>query len=92
MILAAAVAACGGSSTPAQVSSPSPSPHVPGGLVNGPRCGALRAQIQANVQTLQLEQTSGQTAEAQQTQAQIDASLTAARAIPGCDVSDLVPH
>ena len=65
---------------------------MPGGLVNGSRCGALRAQVQANVQTLQIQQASGQTAEAQKTQAQIDASLAAARAIPGCDVSDLAPR
>ena len=70
------------------VATPSP----PSGLVNGSRCSALRVQIQANVQTLQLEQAAGHTAEAQKVQAQIAASQTAARAIPGCDVSDLAPH
>ena len=47
-------------------------------------------QVQANVQTLQLEQAAGHDDQVQQLQAQIAASVAAARAIPGCSVSDLV--
>jgi hypothetical protein len=90
-----AAAGCGSSDAPApDVPSiaPSPSPHVPGGLVNGSRCSALRVQIQTNVSTLQLEEAAGHDAEVTKLKAQIAASQTAARAIPGCDVSDVLPR
>ena len=91
--MAAAAAACGSSSAPSQtIPSPSPSPPPAHGLVNGSRCAALRVQIQANVQALQLEQAAGHADQVQQLQTQIAASVAAARAIPGCSVTDLLPH
>ncbi len=95
LLLALAAAGCGSSDAPApDVPSiaPSPSPHVPGGLVNGTRCSALRIQLQANAQTLQLEEAAGHIDRVKQLKAQIAASQTAARAIPGCDVSDVLPR
>ena len=95
LLVAMLAAGCGSSAAPApDVPSiaPSPSPHVPDGLVNGPRCGALRVQIQANVQALQLEEAAGHDAEVTRLRAQIAASQTAARALPGCDVSDVLPR
>jgi hypothetical protein len=90
-----ALAGCGSSSSPTPAASPaasSPAASPPSGLVNGSRCAALRVQVQSNVQALQLEQAAGHTDQVQQLQTQIAASRTAARAIPGCDVSDLIPR
>jgi len=93
LLFLALAAGCGSSASPAQ--SPEPAvttPSPPSGLVNGTRCAALRVQLQANVQTLQLEEAAGHADAVTRLKAQIAASQTAARAIPGCDVSDLVPR
>ena len=67
----------------------SPSPSAPTGGIAGILCRTHRVQIQANEQSLTVEEAAGHTAAAAALRAQIRDGLTAAKAIPGCDVQDL---
>jgi hypothetical protein len=52
-------------------------------------CRTHRVQIQSNEQTLAVEEAAGHTAAVAALRARIRDDLSAARAIPGCDVRDL---
>jgi hypothetical protein len=66
-----------------------PSASTPAGGIAGILCRTHRVQIQANEQSLTVEEAAGHTAAATALRAQIRDGLTAAKAIPGCDVQDL---
>ena len=90
----AGLAACGGGASTAPSASPSASPSAARpdgvtGLVSASRCAALRDQVLVNARTRQAELAAGQQAQAQELARAIAAGVRAARAIRGCDVSDL---
>ena len=71
-------------------SDASPStPPGPAGGVASVLCRTHRVQIQADEQTLKLDQSSGDTAAAAALRTKIEADLATAQAIPGCNVDDL---